>query len=248
MNRPGSFGGQNRQLGDLLREAAGIYRSLAPVLVPPFIVAFIVLRELLLVVLAFEDLDRKPLALLLVTTLVQAIVPAFVGSLLVASALPVLSGDARRLGEGWAGLAGHRGDVYRAAALSSGMALFATVTLGPVGVIIQPMLLGPPLIIHEVVMQRHGLSKAWARVKEMLAADSRQLIYLLAIPASIGIILATLLNAIGILSGDVPGVVKGVLYFGVQGALLGAAMPFVAAVSVLLYEEMASALGGGEAG
>ncbi|MGH8973729.1 MAG: hypothetical protein ACRD0C_11065 [Acidimicrobiia bacterium] len=248
MSRPGSFGGHGEGLGDLLREATRVYRSLAPVLVPPFVVAFIVLRELLVVVLAIEDLDRQPVVLLLVATFVQAIVPAFVGSLLVASALPVLAGQARRLGEGWAVLVDRRANIYRAAACSSGLALFFTVTLGPVGVILQPALLGPPLLVHEVVLQGHGLAQAWGRTKEMMAGDSRQLIYLLAIPATIGIVLATVLNAIGVLSGDVPGVVKGVLYFAVQGALLGAAMPFVAAVGVLLYEEMASALGGGEAG
>ena len=248
MSRPGSYGGHGQALGDLLREAARIYRGLVPVLVPPFVVAFIALRELLLVLLAIEDLDRTPVALLLLATFVQAIVPAFLGSLLVASALPVITGHAGRLGEGWAALADRRGDVYRAAGLASGMALFATVTLGPVGVIVQPMIYGPPLLIHEVVLQRHGLSQGWARTKEMMAADSRQLIYLLAIPASIGIILATFLNILGVLSGDVPGVLKGVLYFATQGALLGAAMPFVAAVGVLLYEEMASTLGGGETG
>jgi hypothetical protein len=245
MSRPESFGGHGQALGDLLREAARIYRALAPVLVPPFVVAFIVLRELLVVVLAVEDL--KPFALLLVTTFVQAIVPAFVGSLLVASALPVLSGHAGRMREAWGMLSDRRSDIYRAAGLSSGLALFFTITLGPVGIIIQPMLLGPPLLIHEIVIQGHSPAKGWARTKEMLAADSRQLIYLLAIPASIGIILTTVLRAFGVLSGNIPGVVKGVLYFAVQGALIGAALPFVAAVGVLLYEEMASSLGSGEA-
>ncbi len=248
MSRPGSFGGSGQALGDLLRQAARTYRTLAPVLVPPFVVTFIVLRELLLVLLAIEDLDRKPIVLLLAATFIQAIVPAFVGSLLVASAIPVVSGRAGRLGEGWALVADRRGDIYRAAGLACGLALFFTVTLGPVGVIIQPMIFGPPLLVHEVVVQRHDLSRAWARTKELMAADSRQLIYLLAIPASIGIVLATVLNAIGVLSGDVPGVLKGVLYFAAQGALVGAAMPYVVAVGVLLYEEMASTLGGGEAG
>lgn len=222
-----------------------MYRALAPVLVPPFVVAFIVLRELLVVALAVEDL--KPLTLLLVATLVQAIIPAFVASLLVASALPVLSGHAARLREAWALLRDRRGDIYRAAALSSGLALFATITLGPVGVIVQPMVLGPPLLIHEIVIQGHTLAKGWARTKEMMAADSRQLVYILAIPATIGILLTTVLRAFGVLSGDIPGVVKGVLYFAAQGVLIGAAIPFVTALGLLLYEEMASALGSGEA-
>jgi hypothetical protein len=246
MSRPESFGGHGQALGDLLRAAARMYRALAPVLVPPFVVAFIVLRELLVVVLAVQDL--KPLALLLVATFVQAIVPAFVGSLLVASALPVLSGHAGRMREAWGMLGDRRSDLYRAAGWSSGLALFAAITLGPVGIIIQPMVLGPPLLIHEIVMQGNSLAKGWARTREMMAADSRQLVYLLAIPASIGIILTTVLRAFGLFSGDIPGVVRGVLYFAVQGALIGAAIPFLTAVGMLLYEEMASSLGSDEAG
>ena len=81
----------------------------------------------------------------------------------------------------------------------------------------------------------------------MMGADSRQLVYLLAIPAILGIVLTTFLRAFGVLSGDIPGVIRGVLYFAVQGALIGAAIPFVAAIGLLLYEEMASNLGGDEA-
>ena len=222
-----------------------MFSAFAPVLMPPFLVAFIALRELLLLVLVVEDLT--PLAFLLVATLVQALIPAFVGSLLVASALPVLAGKAKSLREGWAGLADRRAAIYRAASWSSGLALFATVTLGPVGIIIQPMILGPPLLIHEIVLRNHGLSRAWERTKEMMAADSRQLVYLLAIPAVIGVLLTIFLRAFGILSGDSTGLIRGVLYFAAQGALLGIAIPFVTAVGLLLYEEMASSLGGDEA-
>jgi hypothetical protein len=238
-------GGFGQELAVLLRQATRMYGALAPTLVPAFVLTFIALRELLLIVLAVEDL--KPVALLLVATLVQALIPAFVGSLLVAAAVPVLAGKAGGLREAWTGLTDRRGDLYRAASWSSALALFFTVTLGPVGIIIQPMVLGPPLIIHEIVLKGHGSRLAWERTKEMVGGDSRQLVYLLAIPAIIGIVLTTFLRAFGVLSGDIPGVARGIIYFAVQGALIGAALPFVAAVGLLLYEEMASTLGGDEA-
>lgn len=238
-------GGHGQTLADLLRQATQRYLAWVPVLLPAFIVTFILLRELLLIVLAVEDLS--PLALLLVATAVQALIPAFLGSLLVAAAIPVLAGQATGLREAWGGLADRRGDIYRAAGCSAILALFATVTLGPVGIIVQPMVLGPPLLLHEIVLKGHGLKLAWERTKEMMSADSRQLVYLLAIPAVVGFILTTFLRAFGVLSGDIPGVARGILYFAAQGALVGAAIPFVAAVGLLLYEEMASTLGGGEA-
>jgi hypothetical protein len=240
------FGGQGRDplaLVDLLRYAGRLYGAHVATLVPAFVAAFIGLRELLLVLL---PVAQSTLALLLVAALVQAVIPAFVGSLLVAAAIPVLWGEAGALREAWGALAGPRGDIYRAARWSAGLALFFTITLGSVGVIIQPMVFGPPLLIHEIVLQRHRLDRAWERARRMMERDSRQLVYLLAIPAAIGLLVAAMLRAFGVLSGDIPGVLRGVLYFAVQGALLGAAIPLVAAVGVLLYADMASTLGGDE--
>jgi hypothetical protein len=246
MSRAGSFrGGHGQALADVLRQATRMYAASMHTLVPAFVFIFILLRELLIVVLLAEDL--KPVTLLLLATLVQALIPAFVGSLLVAAAISVLAGEAGGLPEAWAGLGDRRREIYRAAVWSAILALFATVTLGPVGVIIQPMLLGPPLLVHEIVLKKHNLLLAWERTKEMMSTDSRQLVYLLAIPAVLGLVLTTFLRAFGVLSGDIPGVVRGILYFALQGALFGAAIPFVAAVGLLLYEDMASTLGGDEA-
>lgn len=222
-----------------------MYGSCASVLVPTFVVASIALRELLIVVLA---VDLPPVALLLVTTLVQAVIPAFVGSVLVAPAVSVLArGAGQGLREAWGALADRRADVYRAAAWSGALALFAAITLGPVGILVQPMLLGPPLLIHEVALKRHPLNVAWERTRQMMGRDSRPLAYLLIIPAGVGLVLAFVLNAFGVLSSDVPGVARGILHFGVQGALTGAAIPYTAAVALLCYFDLASTLGGDEA-
>jgi hypothetical protein len=217
-----------------------MYRPCAPVLVPAFAVAFIVLRELLLVVLV---LDMPPVPLLLVVTLIQAVIPAFVGSVLVATAVPALATGSRQgLREAWVALAAQRPDVYRAARWSAGLALFAAITLGPVGIIVQPMVLGPPLLIHEVALKRHPLNVAWERTKQMMARDNRTLAYLLVIPAGVGLVLSVALRTFGVVSGDVPGVARGIIYFAVQGALVGAAIPFVAAVGVLCYRDLAAEL------
>jgi hypothetical protein len=229
---------------DLLSEAWRIYRPCAPLLVPTFLIAFIVLRELLLIVLLF---DLPPVALLLVVTLVQAVIPAFVGSLLVAAAVPVLAaGPRQRLREAWGSLDAQRPSVYRSAGWSGALALFAAITLGPVGIIVQPMLLGPPLLIHEVALERHPIALAWERVKQMISRDTRSLAYLLIIPAGVGLLVSITLRAFGVLSGDVPGVARGVIYFAVQGTLIGAAIPYVAAVGLLCYRDLAATLGGSE--
>jgi hypothetical protein len=214
--------------------------------VPTFIVAFIALRELLLVVLI---IDMPPLPLLLVVTLVQAVIPAFVGSVLLAPVVTILAtGDKKRLREAWKDLADVRPHIYRCAGCSAGLALFAAITLGPVGIIVQPMILGPPLLIHEVVLHRRSLQAAWERTRDMISTDARSLALLLVIPAAVGLLLSITLRAFGILSGDVPGVARGVVYFALQGALIGAAVPFVAAVALLCYRDLASTPGGEDAG
>jgi hypothetical protein len=237
------FGGQDSGHGpaELVVQAWKMYRRSAPLLVPAFLIGFLVLRELLLVVLI---IDLPPIPLLLVVTLVQAVIPAFAGSVLLAPAVSILATDGkRRLKETWNGLAEVHPHIYRTAACSAGLALFAAITLGPVGVIVQPMLLGPPLLIHEVALQRRSLEDAWEHTKEMISHDSRPLILMLVVPAAIGLLLSVTLRAFGILSGDVPGVARGVVYFAIQGAMMGAAFPFVAAVTLLCYRDLASTLG-----
>jgi hypothetical protein len=232
-------------LADLLIRAWRLYRPRAALLVPTFMLIFILLRELLLVVLV---VDMPDLTLLLVVTLVQAVIPAFVGSLLIASALPVLGTDAcRGLREAWGSLRAERPAVYRSAAWSAGLALFAAITLGPVGLIVQPMLLGPPLLIHEVTLRRSDFETARERTRAMISRDTRSLAYLLAIPAGVGLLVSVTLRTFGVLSGDVPGMARGIVYFALQGALIGVAIPYVAAVALLCYRDLASTLGGEEA-
>ena len=232
-------------VGELVSHAWKMYRPCAPLLVPTFLVAFIVLRELLLVVLL---IDMPPLALLLVVTLVQAVIPAFLASLLVAAAILVLASSAGTLREAWTALEAHRPALYRSAVGSAGLALFAAITLGPVGIIVQPIVLGPPLLVHEVALQGHKFELAWERTKEMISRDTRPLAYLLIVPATVGLLLSITLRAFGVLSGDVPGVARGVVYFAVQGAMIGTAIPYVAAVGLLCYRDLASTLGGEAAG
>lgn len=227
---------------DLVSHAWRLYRACAPVLVPAFFLTFIVLRELLVLVLL---VDMSPIALLLVATLVQAVIPAFLGSLLVAPAVAVLAGESQsKFTEAWASLAPERSSIYRAAACSAGLALFAAITLGPVGIIVQPMLLGPPLLIHEIALKRQPFTVAWERTKEMVASDARPLALLLIVPAAVGLLLSIALRTFGVLSGDVPGVARGVVYFAVQGGLIGAALPYTAAVGLLCYRDLASTSGG----
>jgi hypothetical protein len=222
-----------------------MYWSTAPLLVPTFLIAFIILRELLLVVLI---IDMPPIPLLLVVTLVQSVIPAFAGSVLLAPAVSVLASENRKvLREAWKALDDMRPHMYRTAACSAGLALFAAITLGPVGIIVQPMILGPPLLIHEVVLHRRSLQAAWEHTQGMISHDSRPLVLMLFIPAAVGLVLSITLRAFGILSGDVPGVARGVVYFALQGAMMGVAVPFVAAVALLCYRDLASTPGGDDA-
>jgi hypothetical protein len=227
----------------MLRQAGVMYAARAGRLVPASVFVFIVLREVLLVIVA---VDRSPVATLLLAVIIQAMIPAFVGSLFVAAAVVVLAGEAEAIGPAWAALSDQRADIYRAAGWSAVLALFAAVTLGGFGIIVQPVVLGPPLVIHDIVLRRSQLDLAWTRAREMVSRDSLQLVYLLAIPAAIGVALSSVVRAFGAFSGAMPGALRAVLHFAAQGALLGAAIPLVAAIGSLLYGDMTSTLGGEE--
>jgi hypothetical protein len=82
----------------------------------------------------------------------------------------------------------------------------------------------------------------------MIGRDTRSLAYLLIIPAGVGLLVASSLHAFGVWSGDVPGVARGIIYFALQGALTGAAIPYVAAVGLLCYRDLASPLDGDDPG
>ena len=88
------------------------------------------------------------------------------------------------------------------------LALFATVTLGPVGIIIQPMLLGPPLLLHEIVLKRHGVTSPGNEQGDGGRTDSRQLVYCSPSPPSWARA-HDVPRAFGVLSGDIPGVLRG---------------------------------------
>jgi hypothetical protein len=80
----------------------------------------------------------------------------------------------------------------------------------------------------------------------MISRDTRSLAYMLIVPAFVGLVVSITLRTFGVLSGDVPGVARGVVYFALQGALIGVAYPYVAAVALLCYRDLASTLGGEE--
>jgi hypothetical protein len=230
-------------LGGVLRQAAELYATRAGRLVPACALVFIILRELVLVLV---PLDGSPVAILLLAVIIQAVIPAFVGSLLVAATVVVLADRAEAIRPAWAALSDRRIDIYRAARWSALMAVFAAVTLGSFGIIVQPVVLGPPLVIHDIVLRGNRLDLAWERARDMVSHDSVQLVYLLVIPAAIGILLSSAVQGFGTLAGGLPGALRAVLHFAAQGALVGAAIPLVAAVGTLLYGEMASTLGGDE--
>jgi hypothetical protein len=227
----------------VLRQAGALYAARAGRLVPACVIVFVILRESLLLIV---PLDGSPLAVLLLAVIIQAVIPAFVGSLLVAATVVVLTGEADGIRPAWAALSGQRADIYRAARWSAVLAFFAAATLGSFGVIVQPVVLGPPLVIHDMVLRGSRLDLAWERARAMVSRDSLQLVYLLVIPAAIGIALSSAVQGFGAVSGQLPGPLWAVLHFAVQGALVGAAIPLVAAVGALLYAEMASTLGGEE--
>jgi hypothetical protein len=225
-------------LGTLLQNAWRLFLAFAAKLLPPFVLVFVILR-LLIPVVVTRNFDEDEVALSLI--LVQVIVPVLVGSVMVAVATVVFrsggetppSGAIKALGPQSLSLLG-------AANIAAMLAVFAILLMGPIGIMVQPMLLGPPVVMHAIALERRALGAALTRTRQLLRRDARLPLYLLLISLVLGIGIVLFVTLVDALSGGLEGTARGTLLFATQGALAGATALFVAAVALLAYENLAA--------
>jgi hypothetical protein len=224
--------------GALLRNAWRIYSTHAKTLLPGFVLIFVLLR-LLIPVVVTRDFEEGGVAFGLI--LVQVIVPTFVGSLMIAVACVVFrSGTESPPRSAISTLGPQSLSLLGAASIAASLAFFAIVLMGPVGILIQPALFGPPVIVHAIALEQRDLSGAWARTRQLLRRDARVPMYLLLISLVLGLAVVVVVSAADELSGGLGGTARGTLLFATQGALVGATALFVAAVGLIAYEDLAA--------
>jgi hypothetical protein len=209
-----------------------VYRVRPWVVLPVFVVVFVCLRLALLLLPSAEEDPGGRLVLLL---LVQAVGPAFAGSLLFAWLTAMLD-DRPELGGQPPGARPWLGTVLAAAGISALLALVLVVLLGGAGLLLQPALYGPPVVLPAIVLERKSLGAAWVRAKAVLKRDARIPAYVLVGVGLAGLVaLAALAAAVTLAAG------RDQAQLAVQGIALGLTLPYVAAVGLAAFERVAGA-------
>jgi hypothetical protein len=133
------------------------------------------------------------------------------------------------------------GTVLAAAGISALLALVLVVLLGGAGLLLQPALYGPPLLLPAIVVERKSLGAAWRRTRAALRRDARIPAYVLVGVGIAGLAgVAALAAAVPLTDGlDPTG--RDQVQLTVQGAALGLTLPYVAAVGLAAFERVAGA-------
>jgi hypothetical protein len=223
--------GRRRPLpfADLVGTAARDYKAGAARILPPFIVAFVLLRLPLL------GIDGSALA----NIATQIVMPVVVGSLLTAAATIVFRskrGVGRPTGVrdlNWVHL-------LAASAIAVALVLLATIIMGPIGLLVQPAFLGPPFLMHAIVLEGKPLDEGGKRAFSLIRRDARLPLYLLLIALTLGLVVTVLLGVVAALTNSFEETTQDVVMITAQGALVGVVVPFVAAVGLRSYEDLAA--------
>jgi hypothetical protein len=223
--------GRRRALpfSDLIRTARRDYTACAARILPPFVVAFVLLRLPLL------GIDDSALA----NIVAQIVVPVVVGSLLTAAATIVFRSnrDAGRPAGvrdlNWVHLLG-------ASAIAVALVLFGTIIMGPIGLLVQPALLGPPFLMHAILLEGRPLDDAGKRAFSLIRRDARLPLYLLLIALTLGLVVTVLLGVVAVVTNNFEESTQDVVFVVAQGALMGLVVPFVVAIGLRSYEDLAA--------
>jgi hypothetical protein len=207
-------------------------------LAPTFILAYIVLATLPL--LQEVDLSDAVIAALLFLLLVGG---ALVGSALFAAASIVFSvhadGSASSLRGALSSLKPLARDVIAAALFSAILSMLALSLLGFLGVLLQPLFVGPPIVIQVIAIERLRLRDAWPRTRT-IAAGSWVRIFGTLIGVVLGLALALLaifglVDAATSTAGDA---IRLVAFVAAQGLVAGLTHPLLAAAQFVLYRDL----------
>ena len=226
------------RFSEIVSEAADLYSARFAALVPTFVLAYVVLVSLPL--LAFIDLSDAALATL---AFALQVLSALVGSTLFASASIVYSdyvaGDRSSLRAALVSIRSLTREVITAALFSAIFSMFALTLLASLGLLLQPLFVGPPILIQVVAIERLRLREAWPRTRAIASGQWTRVVGML-----LGVVLAIALVLIGIF-GFVEAGTRAAsdaarlgVFVTVQGLVAGLTYSFLAAAQFVLYRDL----------
>ena len=174
----------------------------------------------------------------------QTLLPPFVGSLLVGRSSRVIANQVagRRVSLREAGPPeGSRSHLFAAAMLSAFLVLAVSVAMGLVGFFLgAQLLLGPPLLVHVIALERLSFTDGWARTREIVRGNAlRMFLYLLCIALGLMLVEFPLAQGISALLLEViPTDFPELVFFPVLGIVIGVGMSLMSAFMFESYLDL----------
>ncbi len=226
------------RFSEILAEAAGLYRARLAALVPTFVVAYIAIVALPL--LALIDLSDTALATL---AFALQVISALVGTTLFAAASLVFSdhlgGSRSSLRTALLSLRPLTRDVITAALFSAIFSMFALTLLGSLGLLLQPLFVGPPILIQVIAIEHLRLRNAWPRTRVIASGQWTRVVgMLLGIVLALGIVLIAAFGFVEAGTRAASDAARLGVFVAVQGLVAGLTYPYLAAAQFVLYRDL----------
>lgn len=213
----------------------GLYRRTLAALFGPFVVVYAALY----VVSSVGSRSVPSGSEALVVIVARILVPAVAGTLLFALAARVAVGEiaSHRVAPRAAirSLAPALRDLAACGIASALLAMVAVMLMGPLGILVQPLFVGPPILLQVVAVEGRSFRDASTRTRRLLAGEwARLLAYLFAIALVLGNLVVV--AAYGLArAGSGLGAAVEVAVLVALLALPGLLMPFMACAGVVAY-------------
>lgn len=127
-----------------------------------------------------------------------------------------------------------------AAALVSALISMLLQFIPPIGLVVIPLLLGPPIVGHMIALQQMTLSDAWARSKELLAGEwLRIALYLISFVFAVALVQVPVIGGAELIfdsldSNDLHFMLRALTV----GIVAGVTFPYLAACGLLAYLDL----------
>lgn len=136
-------------------------------------------------------------------------------------------------------LGSQRKELLASALLSGMIGLALAVFLGFLGLLLQALFFGPPVLVQVIALERLTLQQAWPRARVLIkGATPRVVLYLLTIVLGIGLLSALTLSLLAELLGGIEETARFAVLSALQIFAVGLTLPLLACASFVIYRHL----------
>ena len=146
-------------------------------------------------------------------------------------------------------LGSQRKELVASALLSGMIGLALAVFLGFIGLLLQALFYGPPVLVQVVTLERMTVQQAWPRAGTLIkGATPRVLLYLLTIVLGVGLLSQLTLIVLAQLFAGIQETARFAALSALQILAVGLTLPLLACTSFVIYQHLRASRDGAEEG